>query len=93
MARRQIEQELADSLKLSEFNFIPRGTIDIQTVYELVHQTFPTLCDDTFLCSDHCIDGGNQPEWMHVVRGVLDGFNKQNGPITKNPQRNYWDFQ
>lgn len=92
MARRPLEHELAENLKMTEFNFVPRGEILLESIYELVQRQYPNLCDDEYLCSDHCIAGMNQPEWKHVVRGVLDNLRKHAGPVNKSPQRNYWTF-
>lgn len=65
MARRQIEKDLCREIKDSSFNFIPRGLVSIHTIYELVQQRYPNLCDDDYLCSTHCREGSNQPEWKH----------------------------
>ena len=54
MARRDIEKQLCTELKASSFNFIPRGEIRIEELYELIEQRFPDLCDNNYLCSEHC---------------------------------------
>ena len=92
MARRPIEKQLAVALRESSFNFIPIGIVHIENIYELVHQTYHNLCDDDYYCSEHCRRGGNQPEWKHVVRGVLGHLKSNTGSIRKVETRNYWEF-
>jgi len=73
----------------SEFNFI-KGEKSIEDIYAKVQKKFSTLCDDSFLCSDNCKDGHNQPEWKHHVRNALTSM-KARG-IVKKGKRGYWIF-
>ncbi len=92
MARRQIEKDLCKEIKDSSFNFIPRGYINIETIYELVQQNYPNLCDDDYLCSIHCEGGTNQAEWKHGVRTVLNQLKSINGTVRHSGSRGVWIF-
>ena len=92
MAIRQIEKDLCKELKDSSFNFIPRGFVTIQTIYELVQQRYPDLCDDDYLCSTHCRSTTNRPEWQHGVRSVLNQLKSIDGSIRHTGSRGIWSF-
>lgn len=92
MARRQIEKDLCREIKDSSFNFIPRGYVTIETIYELVQHNYPNLCDDNYLCSTHCTGGSNQPEWKHGVRSVLNQLKSIDGAIRYSGSRGIWIF-
>lgn len=85
---RPIEKELSRLLRESQMDFLGNDEIHIIRIYELVKNQYPDFCDDDYLCSDNCSNGGNQPEWQHVVRGVLNNF-KRNG-IVQSGLRGYW---
>jgi len=92
MARRQIEKDLCREIKDSSFNFVPRGFASLQTIYELVQQTYPNLCDDDYLCSTHCRGGTNQSEWKHGVRFVLNQLKSIDGSVRRSGNRGIWSF-
>lgn len=82
--RRPTEAELTRNLRESEFNFLGYNPIQITEIYELVQVQYPHLCDDNYLCIDHCRNGNKQPEWKHAVRSTLESFKVKgkalNGP-------------
>ena len=92
MARRQIEKDLCREIKDSSFNFIPRGYVTIETIYELVQQNYPNLFGDEYLCSTHCKKGTNQAEWKHGVRSVLNQLKSIDGSIRHSGSRGVWIF-
>ena len=63
---KQLYQELRDS----EFGCIPPGFHETETVYELVRNEYPDLCDDRIECRDICGTDSDQPEWKHRIRTV-----------------------
>jgi hypothetical protein len=71
------ETQLAEELRLSDFNFMESGNQTLQHVYERVSETFPDLCNDDFLCSECCGGIHSDPEWHHIVRGALDSTKKK----------------
>jgi hypothetical protein len=92
MARRPIEKELYKTLKENELDFIPRGIYHIQELYDFIKNEYSHLCDDNYLCIQHCRGGGNEPEWKHVVRQFL-GSSKKNNKILKMPERGFWELR
>ena len=72
MARRPMESQLYVELVDSRFNFIERGTIDINDIYDAVKRQYPNMCDDEYLCYHRQNVGLNQSEWKHVVRNALE---------------------
>lgn len=92
MARRLIEKNLCREIKDSGFNFVPRGFATIETIYELVQQEYPNLCDDDYLCSTHCRAGSNNPEWKHGVRTILNQLKSINGSVRHSGNRGIWSF-
>lgn len=92
MARRDIEKQLCTELKASSFNFIPRGEIRIEELYELIEQRFPDLCDNNYLCSEHCKSNSKQPEWKHAVRSVLSQLKSKNENIRYTGNIGWWSF-
>ena len=77
MARRPIEGRLSKELKEAEFSFLGNYPIHINQIYDVVMNQFPDLCDDKYLCSTHCKNGNNQPEWKHVVRSDMQLMKKR----------------
>jgi len=69
--------------------FLPNGEIALTTIYDIVQEQYPVLCDDGVLCKDICTQGANQPEWKHRVRTVLYQLKKQE-VIEKSSRRGYW---
>lgn len=91
MARRPLEAKLSKELKDSEYAFLGNNPMHINEIYNLVKNQFPDLCDDEYLCSTHCTKGTNQPEWQHVVRGVINSMKvKGLAQRTGNPKE--WIF-
>lgn len=89
--RRLIENSLSKELRDSEFSFLDKNPILINEIYDSVKTQFPDLCDDEYLCSTHCKNGTNQPEWQHVIRGVIDSMSKSGlAQQTGNPKE--WIF-
>jgi hypothetical protein len=84
--------KLSQALIESKFSFMPRGTFNTKTIYEVVQKRYPELCNDKYLCIEHCKSGHNQPEWKHRVRGVLDNLKKRSAIVRPNPNRGSWDF-
>ena len=82
--RRPIEAELTRNLRESEFDFIGHNPIQLAQIYELVQAQFPHVCDDNYLCINHCRNGQNQPEWKHAVRSTLQDF-KVKGKVLNGP--------
>lgn len=77
MPRRTLEARLSKELKNSEFTFLGNNPIHIDEIYSLVKNQFPDLCDDEYLCSTHCRNGNNQPEWKHAVRSNMQSMKKK----------------
>lgn len=92
MARRPTEKELIETLKENELDFIPRGIYHIQELYDFIKNEYPHLCDDNYLCIQHCRSGVKQPEWKHTVRSFLDN-SKKNNKIQKIPERGVWELR
>lgn len=79
----QLYRELVDS----RFNFLDRGTIEIQDIYDVVQRQYPHLCDDDFPCVHQHI-ALPQAEWKHTVRQAL-----KNSPYaTHSGRKGYWVF-
>lgn len=77
MARRPIEKRLSEELIQSEYVFLGNEPINILQVYARVNAKYPDLCDDEYLCSEHCKKGNNQPEWKHAVRSGMQTMKKR----------------
>lgn len=90
--RRQTEQQFSSELTISEFSFLPRGSVHLNEIYRLTKEQFPHFCDDRYLCSEHCQSNVNQPEWKHVLRGTLNHLKNKNIGITKGAERGIWIF-
>ena len=92
MARRPIEKALYKTLKENELDFIPRGIYHIQELYDFIKNEYPHLCDDNYLCIQHCRSGVKQPEWKHAVRSFLK-TRKDTNRILKMPERGFWELR
>jgi len=68
---RPIESQLYQELVGSCFNFVERGTREINEIYDSVQHRFPTLCDDGYPCLHRQQNGIHQAEWRHTVRNAL----------------------
>jgi hypothetical protein len=92
MARRPIENELIETLRENELDFIPRGIFHIQEIYDFIKNEFPHLCDDNYLCNQHCKSVDTQPEWKHTVRTLLETL-KKTDKILKLPEIGFWELR
>ena len=88
-------KELYRKLMSNKFNFIDRKERSIEEIYKSVKAFYPELCDDSYLCSMHCSQRHDQPEWKHRVRGALDSL-KRSGEVEKSintelqSKNNHW---
>lgn len=73
----------------NRFRFMGAGEYHIREIYEAVKNQYPHLCDDNYLCSDHCRTKHTDPEWHHAVRSKLQQF-KGTGIVSKGHARSYW---
>ena len=89
MARPDLQQ-LYQELKASRFGFLARGEHDVRAIYRIVKARYPRLCDDSFLCSQNCSRGHEQPEWQHVVRKALQALKSPTGPVSSGSAWGYW---
>ena len=88
-------RELYQNLIRTELSFVPRGRHYITCIYDCVRSKYPNLCDDSYLCSENCESGKDQPEWKHIARGALDALKdlkEKSRHIKKDPQRGFWVF-
>ncbi len=93
MARAELK-ELYLILMDTRFDFIPRGEISLQGIYEIVKLRYPELCDDDYLCSMNCTNRsmrpyGKSPEWNHTIRAVLKKL-REHGTVTAGSTRGMW---
>jgi 5-methylcytosine-specific restriction protein A len=63
-------KRLYKCLRESEFSCVPAGFQETEDVYELVRETYPSLCEQNIQCGDVCGTDNNQPEWKHRVRSA-----------------------
>ena len=92
MVRRPTEKELIETLTENELDFIPRGIYHIKEIYDFIKNEYHDLCDDNYLCIQHCRGGKNAPEWKHAVRSFLKKLIKIN-KILKMPERGFWELR
>ncbi len=64
-------KELYRNLNETELYFIPAGDYLLKDIYDQVKLKFPELCNDAYLCSQHCLSGNKAPEWEHRVRSYM----------------------
>jgi hypothetical protein len=82
---------LYGELLRSKFGLLPKGEHHIRRIYAMVKEKFSDMCDDTYLCRDHCSSHDPGPEWKHRVRSALNDLKKRNDPsIRKGPGRGLW---
>jgi len=89
---RPIESQLYRELVDSCFNFIERGTKEINEIYDSVKHRFPTLCDDDYPCLHRKHNGSLQAEWKHRVRSALQACKKKSCNVFFSGRRGYWIF-
>ena len=85
-------QNLRDNISNSKFNYITKGEHHIKDIYELTKKEYPSLCNDNFLCKDHCQTKHTDPKWHHAIRSKLHQF-KLNGYVKRGDQRGLWIFE
>jgi hypothetical protein len=83
-------QQLYQLLGSSRFGFLARGQYQLAAIYHAVKARYPNCCDDTFLCSDNCSHGHDEPEWKHVVRKALQALKSPHGPVSNGSAWGYW---
>jgi hypothetical protein len=64
-------EQLYRSLNDTEINFIAAGEYPLKEILDQVKMKFPDLCNDAYLCIQHCLSGNKAPEWEHRVRSYL----------------------
>jgi hypothetical protein len=84
-----IIKQLRDSISEDEFRFFKAGEYQIIEIYEIIRNQYPDLCNDNYLCRDHCQTKHKDPEWHHVVRSKLQMFKKR-GLVSRGHARSYW---
>jgi uncharacterized Fe-S center protein len=89
MAREDL-QELYQQLLKSEFRFMRSGSQHIENIYNEVKINFNNLCDDSYLCTENCSSGHNQPEWQHTIRKALDRLKKISSSVAKDKKHKHW---
>lgn len=75
----------------NRFRYLAAGEYHIREIYKAVKNHYPNLCEDTYLCRDHCHTAHTDPEWHHVVRSKLQQF-KRKGIVRHGHTRGYWIF-
>ncbi|MBP7507440.1 MAG: hypothetical protein KA807_06455 [Prolixibacteraceae bacterium] len=89
---RPIESQLYRELVDSCFNFIERGTREINEIYDSVQHRFPTLCDNEYPCLHYINRGIHQAEWKHRVRNALQRCKRIGDNVNFSGRRGYWTF-
>ena len=89
---RPIESQLYRALVDSRFHFLTRGTIEINEIYEAVHNELHNLCDDEYPCAHQKNIGLHQAEWKHIVRSAMQRCKKICDDIEFSGRRGYWIF-
>ena len=83
--------KLYGELFRSQFRFVPQGEHRLKEIYAMVKTRFPTACDDTFRCCDHCSSKDPGAEWKHRVRSSLNDLRKsRNSPVRRGVVRGAW---
>lgn len=88
--RTELGKELYQLLLESGMTFVGSGEKNIKEIYKSIQTKYPSHCDDTYLCSQHCKTTDDQPEWKHIVRSALQVL-KKNGKVTSTAW-GYWMF-
>ena len=89
---RPIESQLYQELIGSCFNFIERGTREINEIYDSVQHRFPGLCDNEYPCPHQQNDGLHQPEWKHTVRNAIQRCKRKGDTISTGGGKGLWTF-
>ena len=89
---RPIESQLYRELVESCFSFVERGTKEVNLIYESVHQRFPELCDDEYLCPHRQNNGFHDYEWKHTVRNGLQRCKTICDSVSFSGRRVSWIF-
>ena len=90
MANRPELHDLYAKLIASKFGFLGRGQHELTDIYSAVRQRFPLLCDNDYLCGEHCKSGHpTQPEWKHRTRSALNSLRKL-GHVAGGSHRAAW---
>ena len=82
--------QLRHILLNNSFSFLPRGRLRLQDVYDYVEASYPSLCDNSYLCSSNCNSGNDEPEWHHSVRWALQSL--KNDPRVHHAGHGLWFF-
>lgn len=90
--RNQLLEALYRTLRDCQFDFVPRGTHHLRTIYRFVRARYGTLCDDNYLCSASCKKGYNSPEWQHVVRSALKNARDRGVTLRRGTEYGFWIF-
>jgi hypothetical protein len=92
----ELLRQLYQALMRTRFGFVPAGTHELKDVYVKVKSRFPGLCNDRYLCREHCTRGYNSPEWRHTVRTALNILKQESrGDIRRRRagERGFWRFR
>jgi len=92
MARRPVESQLYRELVDACFNFIERGTREINEIYDAVKRQYPHLCDDDFSCVHQRNAVIPQSEWKHVARGAMQRCKLKSDSVSFTGRRGLWIF-
>ena len=91
MAREDLKT-LYQNIREARFDFVPRGEHNIRDVYAIVKESYPELCDDSYLCSENCKSGTNSPEWQHIVRAAIAYHRSHDATVRSGSTRGQWIF-
>lgn len=78
---------LKSILMENKMSFIPRGTYNIRTIYEMVKTRYPDLCKDEHVYVNPK-NGSEQTSWKHYTRFVLDSLREEG--VTANVKHSVW---
>ena len=84
-------EKLYRTLNETELNFITAGDYLLKDILEQVKKKFPELCNDAYLCIQHCLSGNKGPEWEHRVRSILSSKkDRPNSRVRRTPDGKKW---
>ncbi|WP_435334760.1 HNH endonuclease [Haloarchaeobius sp. TZWWS8] len=91
---REKVRELRSHLLRTDMSCVSPGRQSVtDVVYEAVKETYPSLCDDAYLCSEAHDTGRKSPEWKHVVQEALQQLaDKDSSRIRRDEERGIWMF-
>jgi hypothetical protein len=89
---RPVEAQLYKELIDSRFQFIERGTKNINDIYDVVYREYNNLCDDEYKCDHYWSAGLHQAEWKHIVRSALQRSKRIYADIEYTGRKGYWLF-